>query len=272
MLARKFVLLFVFFSLAVFAEPVLIDIRHRPPEMSIVNEQFYGPLKQVVTTLLFDSELEPICLPVPWPRTLQRAKMGKVDLIPRHSMTKERESFLLPMLLGYEQRSVRYLLGPHIKDISEYTSTEQFSSLTLGLLRGSYYGPFVENIDDMRNIVFVNDIKQLMSLLLVGRIDVMPIQNLVWAEKAFQQVKHNFSNKQYQLSDVKESFVSGKYISIAKSSLLSNQFHLLNCTLYNLRNSGVIDDIYQQHSVSPYIQLFDTKESLKQQESCINKR
>lgn len=271
MLVKSIFFCLLFLPLNSLAEPVQVqvDIRHRPPEMSIIDGKYYGPLIDIIDLLLLESKLEPQWLVVPWPRTLLRAKLGQVDIIPRHSMTLERKKFLLPMLIGYEQRSVHYLLSPSIQDIDQYQSPKQFSNLIFGLLRGSYYGPYIENIQSKVSTVFTHDIQQLMSLLLSGRIDIMPIQNLSWAKAAFHKVKHKHKAKMYQISSYKETFVSGKYISIPKSSPLATSFHRLNCQIFKLRNSGTIDSIYQDYDISPYLQILDNAESLEQVASCL---
>jgi len=253
------------------AESARIDIRHRPPEMSIVEQNYSGPIIDIIELLLADTNLDPQWLSVPWARTLLRAKLGQVDIIPRHSMTPDREEYLLPMLLGYEQRNVHYLLAPTIKDIEQYKSPKEFGGLIFGLLRGSYYGPYIKNIDSKLSTVFTNDIDQLMSLLLSGRIDIMPIQNLSWAEVAYEKVKHQHPDKNYQVAAFKESFISGKYLSIPKNSPLSAKYHQLNCKLFKLRNAGIIDNLYQQYLIPTYIQIFDNNESLEQLDSCLEK-
>ena len=252
-----------------FAEQVRIDLRHRPPEMSIIEQNYSGPIIDIIELLLKDANLEPLWLNVPWPRTLLRAKLGQVDIIPRHSMTPDREKYLLPMLLGYEQRTIHYLLAPTIKNADTYKSPKQFGGLIFGLLRGSYYGPYIKSIDNYVSTVYTNDIDKLMSLLLSGRIDIMPIQNLSWAEAAYDKVKHMHPGKQYQTTFFKESFVSGKYISIPKSSPLAAKYHQLNCKLFKLRNAGIIDKLYKEYLISTYIQIFDNKESQQQLDSCL---
>lgn len=251
------------------AESARVDIRHRPPEMSIVEQSYSGPIIDIIDLLLSDANLDPQWSSVPWARTLLRAKLGQVDIIPRHSMTPEREKYLLPMLLGYEQRTIHYLLSPNIKNVDKYQSPKQFGNLIFGLLRGSYYGPYVKSIDSKVSTVFTNDINQLMSLLLTGRIDIMPIQNLNWAEAAYDKVKHKHPDKHYQTTSFKESFVSGKYLSIPKASPLAAKYHQLNCKLFKLRDAGVIDKLYQQYLIPAYIQIFENKESLQQLDSCL---
>jgi|GEM_PF-1179365 len=258
-------LLLPFYTLS---EKAFVDLRHRPAEITLSQDQFNGPIVDIIDILLSSEMIEPVWQNVPWPRTLARAKNGKVDIVPRHSLTLERREFLLPMLLGYEQRSVRYLLGPHLKDITKYKSIEQLSHLRFGLLRGSYYGPHTEKMMTKEMTAYAINIEQLMGQLLMGRIDVMPIQNLTWAEQAYNNIKSGFKNKKYQIAKFEESFISGKYISIPKMSPLNVRYHALNCKLFQLRNSGEIDAIYNEYKIPPYFQVFDNLESKQQEESC----
>lgn len=126
---------------------------------------------------------------VPWARTLSRAIQGSVDIVPRHSLNLEREKYLSSMLIGFENRSVTFLLAPHLINIEPINSFEQLNNYSFGMLRGSFYSPSLENIRDKPATVYANSIEQLMGMLLKGRIDVLPMQNLVWAEKAFNELQ-----------------------------------------------------------------------------------
>jgi len=268
MLLKKIsILLILLLPTIVFAQQVQVDVRHRPPEIVFTQNKPTGPVISIIDKLLVAIKAQPLWLNVPWPRTLMRAKNGQVDIIPRHSMTPEREKYLLPLLIGYEKRTLYYLFAPQIKNIEQYQSIKQLNKLYFGMLRGSYYGGSVENITS-KTVVYANNIDQLMGMLLAGRIDVMPIQNLVWAQRSYAKIKHEYDNVQYKLAEINKPFFSGKYISIPKRSQLKNHYHQLNCLLYQWRKSGKIDQIYVQYKITPYTQLFDTSESKKQARSC----
>lgn len=268
MLLKNFISFILFIPMIAMSQQAKIDLRHRPPEISITEKKISGPIIDIMDELLTSINITPFWMNVPWPRTLLRAKNGEVDIVLRHSMTPDREEYLLPMLIGYEQRVVYYLLGPHIKNVKQYQQIEQLDKLTFGLLRRSYYGPHIENITSKKKTTFTNNIDQLMEMLLTKRIDVMPIQNLTWAEISYAKIKDRYNNAQYQIAEVNESFLSGKYISIPKLSKLNDKYHKLNCLLYQWRSSGKIDAIYQQYKITPYIQLFNTIESHRQAMSC----
>jgi len=268
MLLKTFISFMLMVPTIAISQQAQVDLRHRPPEINITENKFSGPIIVITDKLLTSINIVPLWMDVPWPRTLLRAKNGKVDIVLRHSMTSDREEFLLPMLIGYEQRVIYYLLGPHIKNVSQYQRVDQLEKLNFGLLRGSYYGPHIENITSKKKTTFTNNIDQLMEMLLTKRIDVMPIQNLTWAEISYAKIKDRYNNSQYQIAEVNESFLSGKYISIPKLSKLNDKYHKLNCLLYQWRSSGKIDAIYQQYQITPYIQLFNTIESHRQAMSC----
>ena len=267
MLLKKFIVFLLFVPVVALSQQAQIDLRHRPPEMIITDNKFSGPIVVIIDQLLSSIDVVPLWIDVPWPRTLRRAKSGKVDIVPRHSITSDRENFLLPMLLGYEDGTVYYLLGPHINKAEQYHELEQLNKLNFGLLRDSYYGPHVDSFTS-KTTTFANDIDQLMGMLLAKRIDVMPVKNLVWAERSYAKIKNKYNNLQYHLAEVNESFYHGKYISIPKQSKLRDKYHQLNCLLYQWRKSGKIDEIYMQHQALPYIQTFDDAGSKKQAMSC----
>lgn len=262
------------FCIAVFANismaaSVTVDMRHRPPEMIVSGKDVSGPVKDLIEAMFVGTDATFDWQIVPWPRTLSRAIKGTVDVVPRHSMNAERELYLLPMLMGFEDRHVLYLMSPKYKNPQLYDSLESMANLNFGLLRGSYYSEAIEKIKDQPNAMYANSIEQLMRLLLKERIDVLPIQNITWAEKAFEKVSKDHPSKKYVVAKYQDDFVSGKYISISKNSRLSAYFNQLNCSLYKLRKSGKVDEIYSKYNVPPYVQVFDHPESIAQKKNCL---
>jgi len=260
---------FLLISFYGLCQQVHIDLRHRPPEIIIHKEQFSGPIIDIIDELMRSVDYSPQWANIPWPRTLIRAENGLSDIVPRHSMTPNREEFLLPMLLGFENRNVFFLLSPEIKNIDQYQSVNDLDSLRFGLLNGSYYGPYIATKNTDTRTIFLNKVDQLLSMLLSGRIDVMPIQNMDWAEASYREINNKFEKKHYQVAPIKESFVNGIYISIPKLSSISKKYHKLNCTLFQWRKSGKINNIYQKNKIEPYLQLFKNSASIKQSRSCL---
>lgn len=247
---------------------ILVDMRHRPPEIMVKDNQYSGPIKEVIETLADKNNLTVKWQNVPWPRTLIRAKSGTVDIVPRHSLTEERRRFLLPMLLGFEKRQVYYLLAPKYSEVGRYLKFKNFSGMTFGLLRGSYYSDVIAAMPKNRNnVVYANNIEQLLSLLLLNRIDVLPTQNISWIKHAYQSVGEKY-DLQFKIAPYKDEFLSGKYISVSKSSAFSSQYHNFNCDLFKMRKAGVIEKIYTNYGVTPYVQDFSHSLSKEQERSC----
>jgi len=259
----------IYLSSVVNAQQVFIDVRHRPPEIVVKNAQVSGPIREIIERLFSKKKVELNWQSVPWPRTMSRAINGKVDIIPRHSLNREREQFLLPMLIGFEQRQITFLLAPTLLNTTEMQTLSQFKGLIFGFLRKSYYSRSLDTMHNDSNIVYANSIEQLMEMLLAGRIDILPIQNITWAEEAYEKVRGKHPNKYYTVAPYKENFISGKYISIPKASNSSKFYHEFNCLLFNMRKSGTIDNIYRRFSIPVYLQLFDKIESKTQQASCM---
>lgn len=234
--------------------------------MVVEDGRFDGP---VIDVLNYIGELENLDLvfrEVPWPRSLMNAKLGQVDLLPRHSMNPDREKYLAPILLGFENRVVNYLLSPKLKvQVFEFNDLKP---LVIGMLRGSFYGKELLKLNEDATIVYTNSIEQLLQMLSAGRVDVVPIQNLSWAENAYQKLSEQENIEKYVIADFKEEFLSGKYLSIPKRSKFFKRYHSINCTVFRMRKNKIMDSIYIRHGVLPFYQHFEHAQSLKQEASC----
>ncbi len=265
-----YIVFILFLSWPLNANSVVVDFRHRPPEMEVMGQVSSGPIKQLIDEFLKQHNLVADFQLVPWPRTINRAQKGQVDLLPRHSMNRARESYLLPMLMGYEERKVVYLLSPKIKNSERYSSLAALSQLKFGVLRNSFYSETLSVALENKQVFEANSTEQLMHLLLKGRIDVLPIQNIAWANSAFDRIRSQFKNVTYHIAPYGERSLAAKYISLSKYSEFAYLYQDLNCTLFKMRKSGQIDRIYQQYQVGAYKQEFDLPESIAQEKSCLN--
>lgn len=250
---------------------LVVDMRHRPPEIIISDDAFSGPIKHIISSIAERHNLTISWQEVPWPRTLDRAKKGNTDIIPRHSLTDERKNYLMPMLLGFEKRQVHYLLAPQHAEPHTYTQFTDFNELTFGLLRGSFYSDNIVSMQKDENVVYATNIEQLMSLLLKNRIDVLPIQNISWAESAYNNIKRKHK-PMYKVAEYREEFLSGKFISMSKKSTFKNQFHDFNCDLYQMRANGKVNEVYSRFNIQPYVQDLTHPLSKQQQLSCTTKK
>lgn len=73
---------------------------------------------------------------MPWIRSIEEAKHGKVDLLIRHSMTPERELILRPIPYAYYTRHLSFYKSPMFKaDIKSYKDLE---TVNIGAIRGIF--------------------------------------------------------------------------------------------------------------------------------------
>jgi len=245
---------------------MFVDVRNRSPEIVVEDGKISGPVIDVINHLAEIENLHVVYREVPWPRSLMDAKRGKVDLLPRHSMNADREHYLAPILLGFENRVVNYLLSPKLeKQVVEFSDLRH---LVIGMLRGSFYGKELEQLNNDATIVYTNSIEQLLRMLSTGRVDVVPIQNLTWAEDAYQRLNETSNIEKYVIADYQEEFLSGKYLSIPKRSHFYRRYHDINCTVFKMRKNKILDSKYIKHGVMPFNQYFDHPQSVKQQLSC----
>lgn len=234
--------------------------------MVVEEGRFTGPVIDVISHIGEVENLDLVFREVPWPRSLMSAKLGQVDLLPRHSMNPDREKYLAPILLGFENRVVNYLLSPKLK--SQVFEFNDLKPLVIGMLRGSFYGKELLKLNEDATIVYSNSIEQLLQMLSAGRVDVVPIQNLSWAENAFQKLSEQENIDKYVIAEFKEEFLSGKYLSIPKRSGFLKRYHAINCTVFRMRKNKIMDSIYIRHGVLPFYQHFEHAQSLKQEASC----
>jgi polar amino acid transport system substrate-binding protein len=260
------VLIFPVVSFAEYANKIYVDVRNRVPEMVVEDGRFNGPVIDVINYIAEVENLELVYREVPWPRSLMNAKLGQVDLLPRHSMNHDREKYLAPILLGFENRVVNYLLSPKLK--TQVIEFNDLKPLVIGMLRGSFYGNELQKLNDDATIVYSNSIEQLLQMLSAGRVDVVPIQNLSWAENAYQKISEKKNIEKYIIADYNEKFLSGKYLSIPKRSKFFKYYHSINCTVFNMRQNKVLDGIYIRNGVLPFYQHFEHAQSVKQEASC----
>ena len=186
---------------------------------------------------------------VPWARTIKVAEAGQVDLIPSHSMTTERESFLDPMLLGYDKRYVYYYALA-----SQPTAIREFNELTpyiIGALRGTFYSTqFNENMNQLK-VSFVNTNSQLINMLKAGRIDL--------AISSEQHEMHIFANdpmlKQMEYVDISKN---GRYFSIPLTSPRHKYAKQVHQIVDQMRTSGEITRLFESYGVEPPLNLTES--------------
>ena len=126
-------LLFACFSCWFLMSPILlasemkIAIQPRKPESYFEDGKFKGPLVTILDRLQKDIGINSEYVLMPWARILHTAKLSVPILLTRHSMTKEREDYLIPILFAHEERFVYFIksrkrkFNPTVfKDLNNY--------------------------------------------------------------------------------------------------------------------------------------------------------
>ena len=255
---------FSIFSIVSAQESIIIksDFRSRPPEIIIKNGLPTGPIIKLVEILFHQQKLDIQWREAPWARSLKDAEVGKTDLLVRHSMNPQREQYLLPILLGYETRNVHYVVSHKFAD--KINQLKEMKGLRIGALRYSFYSENANKIILNNTLILVTDLKQLIEMLKRNRIDIILTYDEHWAF-----ISHNHKGKLVELNKFKEKFINGRYLSISKKSFAKQYYTQLNCHIYQMRKNGGLSAIFTEYGVKPYIQLFETAESIDQSASCL---
>ena len=240
-LACIHMLFFLTFGLPAWANPdvFIAHCRERAPELVPVNDQCIGPIPDMVNLAVSKLGYEVRWQHIPWKRSLELARLGQVDLLPRHSMTEERQRFLYPIVYGKQTRRVMYYLAPHWpRDVTDF---EQLSLLRVGALEGSFYS---YEFNDALNVdkTFVRRTQQLLEMLRIGRIDAAVTSNSHELELFEARVE-------LRRASYVEHFENRRYISIPKQSPKAELHLRLAAVIAEMRHSGEIANIYQRYEL-----------------------
>jgi len=240
---------------------IKIDFRQRPPDLFKEEGIIQGPIVDLTNTLLDKYNLSVKWAEAPWPRTLHDSESGKVDLLLRVSMNKHRSEFLMPILIGYEEREIHFLVSNQLA--GKISKMSEIKNLRLGLLRHSFYSEKVETLSLNNNVVYTNEMSKLLQLLDRDRVDVVPVYG-----EYYNDLERLHNHKIIEASFI-EKFTHARYLAIPKESFAVKYYHQMNCDMYHLRTNGTVTKLYENYGAMPYLQLLDSKESLLQKESCI---
>jgi polar amino acid transport system substrate-binding protein len=177
---------------------------------------------------------------VPWKHSLETAKQGMVDILPRHSMNEERKTFLHAIAYGYKVRKIFYMISPK-KDII-INSLDDLLPYTVGMLRGSFYSQTFAEDKRLTKLPFGSN-DQMIRLLESGRLDIAITSSAHELEK-FIDIK---GIKQAHYSD---SFFNSRNISIPARSPMVKHFAAFKHEIEKIIRSGEIEDIFKRHNIS----------------------
>ena len=215
--------------------------RNREPELFADGKSCKGPVPEIIETALKRLGHGVSWSEIPWKRTIESAKDGSVDLIPRHSMNEEREAFLHAVPYGYKERKIFYMISPKI-DI-EINTLGDLAPHIVGVLRGSYYS---DNFAKAKNLKKkpLNNNDQIIKMLASGRIDVAPTSSAHEVDK-FRALP---GIKEAAYSD---TFLNSRNIGIPKKSSMAKYFASFKDEVNKMVDSGEIDKIFAKYGVKP---------------------
>ncbi|MBW8192166.1 transporter substrate-binding domain-containing protein [Neiella marina] len=244
-LTVAFTSLVILFSLSASAAEFKAHCRDYPPELYFAGDKCAGIIPDLVTDVLAELGHSITWYKVPWIRSIEYGKKGTVDLLIRHSMTPERELFLVPIPYAHFTRELSFYKSPKFK--SDVNSYDELRKLKIGAIRGHFYSPTFSTLDT-RELVLVSKTPQLLKMLDIGRIDV--------AVSSSSHSEHLFSAR-FEKLDFVDSFNNYMYISIPKASDNVQYSEEIAAAILEYRKNGKIDKYYKKYGVTPPNQSFD---------------
>lgn len=232
---------------SVYSDIFKVHCRERPPEMDFELGQCVGVIPEFVNLVLGNIGHQAKWIKVPWVRSLKEAEYGRVDLLVRHSMTRERAKFLFAIPYGYEKREIFYVISP--KKRFKIRSLEDLYGLKLGFLRGSYYSKEFSYNSDLDKESFSSH-EQLIRMLNAGRIDAAP------TSQSHNQLEY-LSIPGVRRSNYTEKVYNMRYISIPKKSPMSKYHSELEREVNKVIITEEFTRLFEDRGVSPPIQNID---------------
>ena len=245
---------------------VEVHTQDRRPEMYTEDGVAKGPIIEIVDKVLSGAKLKPLYKPVPWSRTLHLAKSGSNILLVRHSMKKDREAFLEPIIYGHETRKVHFFKRKGAKLQAE--DLAQVAKLKIGYRRSSFYFPDFST-DLFSKKYAVSSDKQLINMLRNERVDLIIFNHKNILLEHLKEMKLKFEDH-FEEAQYHHTYLNPRFLSIPKTSKYMKYFGAINCEVYKLRKSGAITKAFESHGLSPLAQSYDDKYSKQQITNCNN--
>lgn len=213
--------------------------RNREPDLLAQDNHCIGPVPEIIETALKRLGHEVLWSEVPWKRSIEMAKLGMVDILPRHSMNKEREGFLHAIAYGYKVRKIFYMISPKIT--IKVNTLNDLASYKVGMLRGSFYCENFSKASYLTKIPYGSN-DQIIRLLDSGRLDAAITSSAHEMDK-FRALK---GIKQAAYSD---TFFNSRNISIPTLSPMAKHLPSLRAEILKIIQSNEIDSIFSKYHI-----------------------
>ena len=232
-------------SPALIAKTFKVGCHDQPPELFHTPHGCIGPVAEVVERAVTRQSYKMQWVLMDWEDSLAAAKAGEIDMLVRHSMDKDRESYLNGIAYGYEILKVNYYVKHSLdRNISEL---QDLAGLVVGALQDGFYSAELIAEDNIEKRFF-NNLSDLVKALETGTVDA--VITIGTTEK----------NRFKILSSVKEApyfttITSGQYISIPKKSSMNRYHENIKSEIDKMIINGEIDEIFNHYHLPPPEQL-----------------
>ena len=245
---------------------IIVALQDRPPQLSINNGEFSGPIYEIAKKLVQGIDEEFHFQPVLWSRALRLAQLNENLLLTRHSMTETRKEFLLPIVYGFEKRKVYFYKNKKSKIV--INNIEDLKKYKIGYRRSSFYFPEFQQFDSEKLHALDTD-EQLIKMVANNRVDLILFNDHKIFEDKLKRLNNSMVRDLVTPIDFFYSFTNPRFFSVPKySKLAKNLYTDLNCSMLKLRKSGFIKGIFEKYQLTPPIQIYSDPHSKVQISSC----
>jgi len=192
--------LFPLMARALESRTLVVDVRQRPPEMTVEDETVSGPLLDVITEAAQRTGYAIKFQVRQFQGSLRYLECGLIDILPRAICTPERTKtmdYLGP--IGYEPKEILFLVKPGQEDSIQ--TFDDLKRLTVGVKQGTVY---FEEFDASQEIVKIEsgDDENLVRMFAHNRFDTMIILDKSAVEAAldkYQITEYPYARYRYPL-------------------------------------------------------------------------
>jgi polar amino acid transport system substrate-binding protein len=221
---------------------LIIDIRHRPPDMIVEGEKFSGPLLDIIEEAAQKIDYRVQYQERQFEGSLHYLSQGKIDILPRTICTRERAAnidYLGP--IGYQKKESRFLVKQGRKNAIQ--RFEDLKGMTVGIKRGTVYFEQFDASQEMTKIQ-ANDDENLVAMFVRNRFDTMIVLDKPAVEAALK--KHQVTD--YAYARYSYPLLIGIYYGIVEDHPEKERLQQI---LEEMALSGRVNAIYESYSLEP---------------------
>jgi len=202
--------LLLFMPTAGMAESLKVAFAHWPPWKITEGKRIEGIDADIVRAIGKQLDVSVTFTVCPWPRCIDMAKQGDVDLITSFGRTPSREEFVHYLGPPYiTEQVVFYLRKDHALMVEKYGD---LGGKKIGTIKGSSYFPEFDN-DQSLDKTALNMEPQLFEMLSTGRIDLfIGYETVIDYLLAIEGFEGKFKKSVFRVGD------RGSYIAMPKRS------------------------------------------------------